>query len=301
MRGGERIVLGSWGLAGQFERAGTRIGYGAVPEAQALDVLDRAWALGIRHVDTASGYGGGAGLARIARWSRKTGRHFALTLKLGRPLNAEGRPERRLTRQDLADELASAESVIGPSASLLLKDPPLDAPEALAVHLETLQAFAPGGQTGISTHQIAACHDLPLPGGGRIAQIEFNGVNQGMAAPAARALKAKGWEVWAMQPLCYGFLSGRYTDQWAFPEGDFRAALPPSIRALYLRGAQLFDAGRARPKGISPSVDALAFCLSHPAIDKVVIGPKTVAQLNDIETALAHAEKQEGLAHDHAV
>jgi D-threo-aldose 1-dehydrogenase len=80
-----RFGLGTAPLAGLYE---------AVPEDQALEVIDRAWDAGIRHFDTAPLYGHGLAELRLGKALRNRPRdEFVLASKVGRLLRADAPPE----------------------------------------------------------------------------------------------------------------------------------------------------------------------------------------------------------------
>ena len=71
-------------------------GVGSVPELfgrglgldQALELMDRAWELGITTFDTADAYGGGRSEAAIGKWLRAKGLQPTLTTKTSYPMAA---------------------------------------------------------------------------------------------------------------------------------------------------------------------------------------------------------------------
>src|SRR3984893_12745830 len=80
-----RLGLGTAPLAGLFE---------AVPENQAVAVIERSWEAGIRLYDTAPLYGHGLAEIRVGRVLRKKpGQEFTLASKVGRLLRADAPPE----------------------------------------------------------------------------------------------------------------------------------------------------------------------------------------------------------------
>src|ERR1700733_5168268 len=70
--------------------------------SEALELMDAAWELGIRHFDTADAYGGGRSELAIGRWIASRGGLPALTTKTFNPMTAGAdhglRPE-RIVRQ----------------------------------------------------------------------------------------------------------------------------------------------------------------------------------------------------------
>jgi len=80
-----RLGLGTAPLAGLFEE---------VPEQQALAVIRRAWEVGIRFYDTAPLYGHGLAEMRVGKVLRDEPRdEFTLASKVGRLLRADAPPE----------------------------------------------------------------------------------------------------------------------------------------------------------------------------------------------------------------
>ncbi|HEX3507534.1 MAG TPA: aldo/keto reductase [Candidatus Dormibacteraeota bacterium] len=80
-----RFGLGTAPLAGLYE---------AVPEAKGLAVISRAWDAGIRHFDTAPLYGSGLAEMRVGKALHDEPRdEFVLATKVGRLLRADAAPE----------------------------------------------------------------------------------------------------------------------------------------------------------------------------------------------------------------
>jgi D-threo-aldose 1-dehydrogenase len=80
-----RFGLGTAPLAGLYE---------AVPEDQALEVISRAWDAGVRHFDTAPLYGFGLAEIRLGKALHDSQRQeYVLASKVGRLLRADAPPE----------------------------------------------------------------------------------------------------------------------------------------------------------------------------------------------------------------
>jgi aryl-alcohol dehydrogenase-like predicted oxidoreductase len=89
-----------------------------------------------------------------------------------------------------------------------------------------------------------------------------------------------GLMVWS--PLAGGLLSGKYDRDGKGPEGSRRATFdfPPVNRT---RAFDCIDAmrGIAEAKGVSVARIALAWLLHQPVVTSVIVGAKTVEQLDD--------------------
>src|SRR5207253_8592493 len=105
--------------------------------------------------------------------------------------------------------------------------------------------------------------EAPVPGA--IVQLEHHLLNRHVAVPTAALLAERGWRVWGMQPLAYGFLGGKYGAASRFPADDWRSRLPAGVRLT------LAAAAAALPSFLPPAVRdrplaeaALAWCLADP-------------------------------------
>ena len=84
--------------------------------------------------------------------------------------------------------------------------------------------------------------------------------------------------VLARVPLAKGFLGGNYRSGAAFPENDTRAAYSAEFNNRQL---ELVEKIRREelPPGQNMAQWALAWCLKNSAIASVIVGCKTIAQL----------------------
>lgn len=278
------LAIGTWGLGGR--RAGRNDAYGEVSEATCHDVLDLAWASGIRVADTAPAYGGGQAYERLAAWSARTGLRFEVVAKPGRPL-VGGRPESRLELDRILVEIDDAERLLGAPRWVLIKDPPAEALRDGTVErlLDDLGSRL-DATLGLASHVPEACLALGHGCGERVVMLEVHAVNHVRALPVARRLGSRGWRVWGMQPLAYGLLAGTYDVGHAFPRWDWRARIPAETRDSIVRlgAGTLAPLSRAAP-GASAAQLALAFCLGDEELERVVVGPKSCAQLRDVLVA----------------
>ena len=108
------------------------------------------------------------------------------------------------------------------------------------------------------------------------------------------AAQRYGMGVLVWSPLCRGWLTGRYT-RGAQPEPGSRAVRNRERGGVF---AAQFDMARpenqrkldlverlarvAASAGVSPTHMAIAFVLAHPAVTSAIIGPRTMAQLEDL-------------------
>ncbi|WP_158715518.1 aldo/keto reductase [Streptomyces sp. NRRL S-481] len=203
-----------------------------------------------------------------------------------------------LSLSGLMAEIECGAGLTGEPAYILVKDPEARSytDGSLAAALDSLDRRFPSLTIGVASHLPEALADFAasgLAGRTRVAQIELNAVNHRVAVPAAERLAACGWEVWAMQPLAYGFLAR--PDLSLSPGADWRARIPAGTQATMRAAARSFSRAVRTLRGAGPAVDlgpaelaawAIAFCLSVPAVARTVIGPKNPAQLDAAISAL---------------
>ena len=95
--------------------------------------------------------------------------------------------------------------------------------------------------------------------------------------PAARAARVA---IIAREPLANGFLAGGYAPDAAFPAGDIRARMPaPYVAQLTALGQRVRDL--ATQSGLTAAQLALKFVLDQDAVSTVIVGMKTVAQVDE--------------------
>ena len=95
--------------------------------------------------------------------------------------------------------------------------------------------------------------------------------------PAARAA---GIGVIVREPLANGFLAGKYAPDRTWEKGDIRARMPrPYVQQLTALGQRVREL--ADKAGTSAAQLALRFVLDQPAVSVVIVGMKTVKQVDE--------------------
>ncbi|MBB4577131.1 aryl-alcohol dehydrogenase-like predicted oxidoreductase [Rhizobium lentis] len=227
-------------------------------------------------------------MRRLARWLGDTHRRPKIGIKLGRPYEA-GRPVSRVAADDISKEFEAATALLGfaPDA-IMIKDPPTALLHSRDLHafLKTVAVRLNADAMGIATHNLDVT-DLPQTTGG-ILQIEYNGIQWHRALPSLREAKLRGWIIWGMQPLAYGFLATRNATD-PFSDDDLRSRFSESVKVGLCAMSNGFHKSFEEYSGFSRAERALAFCLCSPSVDRVVIGPRSVPQLRSSLRALTLA------------
>ncbi|MGH7752984.1 MAG: aldo/keto reductase, partial [Gemmatimonadales bacterium] len=165
---------------------------------------------------------------------------------------------------------------------LQLHNPPLALIRQLSTYevLEDLKREGLIRFYGVSVHppeEGIAAVEATLPD---TVQIAYNLARREAEERFFPAARAAGVGVIVREPLANGFLAGRYTGESAWEAGDIRARMPRSyvtqVAALGARVAEL-----AARSGLTAPQLALKFALDQPAVSTVIVGMKTVAQVEE--------------------
>ncbi len=269
------LALGTWGLCGD--------GYGPVPEAEQDRVIERAVDLGIRCFETATSYACGAMERRLGRLLAGVPEACIVT-KLG--TDREGSPPRkRFDPEYLARAFEqSAERLGRPTLDVLLLHHPSLATVERGEATETLVGLQGDGRVrcwGVSAGSAEVAR-AALARGASVVSIALNAFNSSAARALADDLAAAHAGLLAHSPLGYGLLAGMWGADRVFPAGDHRADrwTPEELR---LRLRQL-DALRPLVRGEVATLRgaAVRWVLAQPAVTSVVLGPRSVVQLDQL-------------------
>jgi aryl-alcohol dehydrogenase-like predicted oxidoreductase len=273
-------------------------GIGSAPEFfgqgltgdQALELMDAAWELGIRHFDTADAYGGGRSELAIGQWIASRGVQPELTTKTFNPMTAGAdhglRPER------IARQLEASLDRLGvPQVAFYLAhdfDP--DVPLA-----ETLGAFAAAQAAGlirsygVSNFSAAQLRAALSAGDPRAIQNSYSLLDRQDDAEMLGLCRQHGVAYLAFSPLAGGWLTGKYRRGETYPAGSRMTQRPEPYQELV--AARTFDfldrlAAVAAGRGTSMAGLALAWLLADERVSQVVVGPGRPAHLAPVTEAL---------------
>ena len=265
-------------------------------EAQAFELMDRAFDAGINVFDTANAYGGGRSEAYIGRWLKAKGsavrQQLLLSSKVFNPVGP-GPNDRGLSRRHILQQ-------VDESLARLQTD-----------RLDMYLIHEPDPETPLD-ETLRALDDVV-----RMGKVLYVGASNIEAWRLARGLWISDKAGWCrfdwvqnafslldrspereMFPLCAdqrvgftpfsplagGWLTGKYRAGGAYPEASRMTLRPEPYRHLerddVFRGlAALGEEARAR--GVEMGALAIAWVLHHPGVDAAIIGPRTVRHLEE--------------------
>ncbi len=302
------IGFGGWAIGGN--RFGNS--YGRTDDAESKRAVRRAHELGCNFFDTADAYGHGHseallgealdGLRHSVLVATKVGGNFynrdVNPLLVGRISDALGRPLAELPRDaplPLAHGANFEPSYVRFAVEQSLRRLRTDYIDLLQLHNPALGLIATA-----DTYQVL--EDLRLEGKIRFYGVSVHPPEEGLAAitvtrpdtvqivynivrreaedaflPAARAA---GVGVIAREPLANGLLAAAYRPDSTWEQGDIRARMPRAyleqLIALSRRVREL-----AEQTGCTPAQLALKFVLDNDAVSVVIVGMKTIAQVDE--------------------
>ncbi len=291
-RSGDRIARVALGC-GNFGGVGSEprlVGRG-LSEAQAFELMDAAWAMGITHFDTADSYGAGRSEAMIGRWCRARGTSPQLTTKTYFPVASGddgGMAPERIHRQ-----LTSSLTRLGVEhVDLYLAhwpDPTVPVASSSAafereIELGRVKAY---GVSNCDSGQLGAALRA-----GRPAAVQ-NGYSLLQRSDEHRVLRlcdAQSVAYLTSGPLCGGWLTGKYRPGHPPPPGS-RMALWPELYEDLINERTFSALERfadfARRRHMSMPGLALGWLLADPRVTQIVLGASSPQHLESIREAMA--------------
>jgi aryl-alcohol dehydrogenase-like predicted oxidoreductase len=284
-----RIALGC-GNFGGIGSAPAFFGQG-LSEAQALELMDAAWAAGITHFDTADAYGGGRSEQAIGRFIDSRGVRPTLTSKTFNPMD-EG-ADCGLAPERVARQLESSLERLGVDRIELYLAHDFDPAVPLA---DTCAAFDQArrarriGAYGVSNFGVSALAAALAAGAPAAIQNSYSLLEGGDAEEMLPLCAARGIAYIAFSPLAGGWLTGKYRRGEPFPPGSRMTQRPEPYHALLsskvfaaLDGLESLSAAR----GTSMAALALAWLLDDRRVAQIVVGPGRPEHLEPVRDALA--------------
>jgi aryl-alcohol dehydrogenase-like predicted oxidoreductase len=265
------------------------------PEAESLRIIHRALDGGINFIDTSNSYMHGESERIIGRALKANGRRHEtiVATKVHYPVGP-GPNDRGNSRRHIIQACEDSLRRLGTDYIDLYQthrpdfDIPLD---------ETLSALNDlvrqgkvryiGSSTAPAWHVMEALMVSQLRGLARLAteQPPYNLLDRRIENELVPMCQRHGLGIISWSPLAMGLLAGRYADASNPPPGS-RAARRGGIYAerVTQRGIEVGNrfVALARQHGIDPAQLAILWVKDQPGITAPIIGPRTVAQLENL-------------------
>jgi aryl-alcohol dehydrogenase-like predicted oxidoreductase len=269
------MALGTWGLSGD--------GYGPVDEQEQERVIERALDMGISLIDTADSYGGGRMERLLGRVLGKRGDVVVVTK--GGTDRTTSPPRKRFDPTYLRASLErSLRRLARERVDVYLLHNPSDQAVETGDAIDTLIELKKEGKIG---HWGASVGELEvgravLNRGAEVVELAYNLVHATDLHRLAGDVIVSGAGLLARSPLAYGLLAGEWTADREFPAGDHRAER--WTRLELKRRIEQLGAVRFLVHGDVTTMRAAAvrFVLANNIVTCAVLGPRSVAQLEQI-------------------
>lgn len=275
------IGFGGWGIGGGAEG---NAAYGPVDESESRLALKLAFDLGVTFYDTSPLYGFGRSEELIGEVLQSARRQIVIGTKVGL-LDAKGTYDFTPShiRRSLEESLRRLKTdyvdlfqLHSPSLDIFIQDPTIPG------LLESLRKEGKIRAFGISVRS-------PVDGLQAIRQYAFNAVQVNFNLLDQRAVESGFFDLCrernvaaiARTPLCFGFLSGRYSADSVFHPLDHRQKWSKAQKKCWAKAFELFQ-GVLQARGQQTQIHmALRFCLSYPCVSTVIPGMLTQLQVKE--------------------
>src|SRR5229473_8067175 len=273
------IGFGAWAIGGNaFGNS-----YGTTDDAESTRAIRRAFELGCNFFDTADVYGHGHSEMVLGTALHDVRDQVFIATKVGGNFY-DGDVHTDFTPGYLRFAVErSLERLRTDHIDLLqLHNPPINLIPAMGTY-EPLEEMKREGLIrfyGVSVHppeEGVAAVQATMPD---TVQIVYNLARREAEDEFFPAARAAGIGVIAREPLANGFLAGKYRPDSVWEKGDIRARMPrqyvQQVAALGQRVRELADKA-----GTSAARLALKFVLDNQAVSTVIVGMKTVPQVEE--------------------
>lgn len=275
------VGFGAWGIGGTNNGA---ISYGPTDDQESIRALQRAFDKGITFYDTADLYGYGHSESLIGRVFQSRRDKIVIATKAGYIDQKEHRQDFSAPRLRRALEESLRRLRTDYVDLYQLHSIPLDSLVADESIIRVLELFRTEGKIrafGMSARS-------PQEGLGAVRRFAFGVVQANFNLIDHRAIESglihfcesHTIGLIARTPLCFGFLSGAYSETDTFGPGDHRSSWPPEQIRLWAHAGALF-ATTATKRNATTSQLALQFCLAFHGVSCVIPGMLRVSEVDE--------------------
>jgi len=270
------VSIGLWAIGGDA--------WGPVDDQDSLAAMQKAWEFGVNFFDTADVYGRGRSEGLVAQFLKNVPRDkIYIATKVGLWRKGGERPNPYTDPAMVIEECEASLQRLG-----------IDYIDVYQDHLwwdENTEVFAAAflklkeqGKIrfgGVSTNDFNYIrHFDEAMGGMDTLQIDYSFLNRRSEQDALPYCQEQNIGVIVRGPLAMGKLTGKFTAETTFPEGDVRKGwTSPEHKSNFLRDLERAETLRLLANGRTMSQAALAYALAHPAVSTVIPGAKTPQQV----------------------
>jgi aryl-alcohol dehydrogenase-like predicted oxidoreductase len=280
-----RIGFGAWAIGG----TGYQFAWGRQDDAESVEAIGRALALGVNWIDTAAVYGLGHSEEVVGRALEGLPERPFLFTKTGRVDAGGGRIVSNLDRDSILRELEASLRRLGADAIDLYQihwpDPAEDIEKAWATFAE-LKEQGLVRHVGVSNFDVEQLRRI-----GSIAPVEtlqppYSLVARRVEDEVLPFAEREGIGVIVYSPMASGLLTGKMTRERiaALPEDDWRSRSERFREPQLSANLELVErlSAVAERCGTTPGAVAVAWTLRNAAVDGAIVGFRRPGQVDEI-------------------
>lgn len=275
------IGFGAWGIGGSEN--GDRA-YGPTDSEESKRALRSAYEAGVNFYDTSDFYGFGRSEELIGTAFADVRDRVVIATKVGL-LDADGRQD--FSEKHIVDALEQSLNRLQSDYIDLyqLHSPSLETladEEHIIPVLKRLREQGKIRAFGLSARSPEEGVDAIKKYGFEVVQVNFNLVDQRAIDTGLLALcQERQVGVIARTPLCFGFLTGKYTDSMEYHHLDHRSKWSREQIRVWANAVQLFTQGLVDKENQTHAQVALRFCLSFQGISTTIPGMLNRTHVNE--------------------
>ena len=269
------IGFGAWAIGGDA--------WGPVEDAESLAAMERALELDINFIDTADVYGEGRSESLVSK--AISGRRDEVVISTKGGLMGHHREPEREPVYDRPEKIlkaceASLKRLETDHLDVYFCHIWWDKHEETEAFIEAFEQLKNDGKVravGVSTNDLDYIKHFDQDGGLDVVQLDYSILNREPERDILPYLAERGIGVVVRGPLRMGLLTGKFSEDTTFPEGDIRRSWPE---------AQWFKESLKKVQSLKTLEDgrtlgqlALRYVLNHPAVSVSIPGAKTPVQV----------------------
>ncbi len=269
------IGFGAWAIGGDA--------WGPVEDAESLAAMERAMELDINFIDTADVYGEGRSESLVSK--AISGRRDEVVISTKGGLMGHHREPEREPVYDRPEKIlkaceASLKRLETDHLDVYFCHIWWDKYEETEAFIEAFEQLKNDGKVravGVSTNDLDYIKHFDQDGGLDVVQLDYSILNREPERDILPYLSERGIGVVVRGPLRMGLLTGKFSEDTTFPEGDIRRSWPEA--QWFKESLKKVQSLKTLENGRTLGQLALRYVLNHPAVSVAIPGAKTPVQV----------------------
>lgn len=276
------VGFGCWQIGGEHSVNGKPLGWGAVSETDAIELIHYAIDSGVQFFDTAAGYGGGRSEEILGKAIAQSNGRSNVCICTKIPLTADEVQTNRIG-QSFVDRVEESLNRLRVSCVdvLLIHNPPDDL-DWQHFDFRVLEELVANGKIltfGVSSRTIDGAIKVVEAGFGSCVEWVFNLLERRPVDVLFPNLKSSRFNFIARSPLSRGLLIRKYFHQQpVFDQNEFRSTLPQEWVEWVVSSIRNADLTIEEKDNLAAF--AVQYCLSFEEVSVVIPGIKRAEHLD---------------------